>query len=1064
MAAPSIPVTSPDISALSFSILYDISGAMPTATLTNLSTVIHANNLTWWYVLSMPSGTPIHTGSLSTPDVAHAPWTTLQLPANQWMLMFGNPPCAQIEFSNAAPYVCTLYVQDSASNVFSLTINQAITRPNGNTQSSCGNFGMAVVGVEVKCQNNPIVVFCADSTNTAYQSVLTPTSQSDNWILTYPPDVNGNVPANGTASNTPYVNFNAGYSSEGYVIFRNLYATYDMGNGASVKLQYKAINPKTGTPGISFAVLCNIDLCRLNCQIQAFLDVSKKQCGLVENTTYDSKKANISILLSQAMLGIQQPLCQIDVNSKITEIQAIIGNLGNNCDCGCTDTGINFNYPTSTSPSSSGCCPVSVSVLDSVTGMPPASCPNSYFPCQVKDPTNTTIIDTAVDMNNLVAILNSYPAWQAYGIAFAEGNCKVGWFPTNPATTPPPIIIVAGGSVIPPTKYTDNIIDKNTGVAPVGCPSGNPYPFKVYDPTATSVIGIVNTPAELASLLNATPAWAAYGVASVQDSCHIQFNLTNASSLPPVIKVDPNVASTTCVSDTANYVIPIVDPCFTTGGTITSAYFPCNVFVDWITWSGPVALGIVNSFAEIVTGLNGAVGKPSQLTFSLGSVPDTIEILNSDCAGYPHVPNIYSNGKSNSVLLWGGNYSNQRGVLSFYNGEFVLGVADNSSDGRVAGATPNKHVWHTIQIDKYAITAEGDTGKVFFYDISNPLSPSLVKIIQLNDTGSGTCFTGVPEVPSYVTGAPIHYYFSLYFPTDLNAINSSIDLHSIPICEGITGSLWILNFFDTGSGIVASIADQRLLGKVPRFVSNFGSSIIFTQDGDLEQAAGLVSGVPAGYIVTAIFTAPSTFNFSETQIFPSGELVWGASYNVNTSQTFWTGNKGTIGAGFTTGSLSVINTHVFGSTAEYLNRINTVIMNGSLYIAAINLTTDLGSPPILVSYNPLKIVTLASILAAAPVVSQIQTVTAPGFSSAWNFMPLNGCLFAVVLSEKGCLAGLINNPAGHQVVEIYSFITGYVGSITATTSSSAANSGYMAFNYIALTGYGVYTPNTYTLP
>ena len=416
MPNPVKPISSPDISSLSFGILYDISGATPNIILTNASTVIHASLLTWWYVITTPSNTPIHSGSLLTPDVINANWSTLQIPANSWPLLFGNPPCGQVEFSPGAPYVCTLYVKDSTNTVYSLTIAQTIVRPNGNTSNSCGNFGVSSANVEVKCYSNPAVVFCSERTNYTYNNVVAPVigSMSSLWTLVYPPDANGNNPANGTAQDTPYVNFPVGYNGDGYTLFLNQYASYDMGNGATIRVQYKAINPKTGVNGLTFAVLCNIDLCRLQCQMQAFYELSEKHCNTVENSDYAYKKTNINYLFSQAIAGIIQPLCQIDIPAIVVKIQGILGNVGGNCDCGCTDAGVNFNYPTGTGGTSSGgCCPVSVSVLDDGTGLAPSLCPLSYFPAEVKDPTNSTVIGTAYSVNDLVAILNSNTAWQS---------------------------------------------------------------------------------------------------------------------------------------------------------------------------------------------------------------------------------------------------------------------------------------------------------------------------------------------------------------------------------------------------------------------------------------------------------------------------------------------------------------------------------------------------------------------------------------------------------------------------------------------------------------------------
>ncbi len=442
MSVASTPCSgSPDITTLAYSILYDISGGVPAITLTNASTVINPSLLKWWYVISTPSGTPIHTGTLASPDVSFAAWSTLAITPGTWPL-YGDSYCGQVEFSGNSPYICTLYVIDSDNNTFSLQVLRTITRPTGNTQKSCGNFGVAAVMIETKCNDH--VVFCSDSTNFTYQNILLPDSQSNVWTLTYPADPNGNVPTPGAATNTPYVNFPIGYSGDGYVLSLRDYATYDMGNGSYVKVQYKAINSATGTAGVPFAVLCNIDLCKLQCQIQTYVTLALKTCGNVVDPSLQSKIARMNLLLNQAIIGIMQPLCGINVPAIIAQIQEI-GELDDNCDCGCTDTGINFVYPISGNSSSGGCCPVSVDIINRSTS-PVTSCADTTYPVQVFDPTNTAVIGIATDINQVLGLLNSNAAWQAYGVAFSEGPCMVGWFPVTAGNTIPDVYVATPSS------------------------------------------------------------------------------------------------------------------------------------------------------------------------------------------------------------------------------------------------------------------------------------------------------------------------------------------------------------------------------------------------------------------------------------------------------------------------------------------------------------------------------------------------------------------------------------------------------------------------------------------
>lgn len=1033
MPTPILPVSSPDISTLSYSVLFDISGAIPNIVLTNASTVINSNHLIWWYVITTPSGTPIHTGSLSVPDVVNVPWTTLQITPNSWPMVFGmNGPCAQVEFSTGVPYICTLYVKDSASNTFSLTISQTVVRPNGNTQNSCGNFGVAAAGIEVKCYTNPAVVFCADSTNYTYNNILSPITNSmvNQWVLTYPPDANGNQPANGIASNTPSVTFPIGYNGSGYVLFLNDYAAYDMGNGATIKVQYKAINPQTGTQGLNFAVLCNIDLCRLQCQMSAFYEVSKKNCNTVDNSVYADKKTNINYLYAQAITGIIQPLCGIDVAAIVAEIQSIIGNIGSGCDCGCTDTGINFNYPTGQSASSSGCCPVSTGIIDNATGLTPTACPQSYFPVQVKDPTNTTVIGSANNINDLVSVLNATPSWEAYGVAFAEGNCKLGWFPATGATTIPNTRVNLVTVVIPPTAYKDPLIDINSSAAPAGCPTGNPYPLRIYDKTATTIIGIANNIGDVVAILNADAGWSAFGVASVQDTCNVQFNLTNPATIPPVVKVDSNTTSSSCTSNSGNYLIYMVDPCFPLA-PITTSSFPCNFSVDWQTGSGVNPVGLMASFAALVAALNASGQKPPQLTFTLGTVPNSIQIANSDCTAYPHAPAITANSGSAKYMMFGANHTDNTGTGASQNGLAAFGLSSNLDLGRIPGATGNKHMWHTIHIGNYAIVAEGDTGKIYFYDISNPLTPTLARTIQLNDTGSGNCFTGLPHSTNFTSPTtPQPSFFSLYFPTDYYA---GMSLNQIFVTEGTTGSVWVINFAGAGSGVVASDTNAKLLGKCPRIYAWAGGSggVYLTQDGDLEQAAGLSSGVTVGAVVNIVFNAPSSFSYNETIIIPNvTERVWAGSYD-GTSNVYWTGQFGSVAVSNGLGTPFIINTKIFGSTGQFNFRLNTSYFAGILHFAALQLTTSAGVLPI-------RMATGASLIAGTPAITGISLIT-----SVFNIVPVGSCLIAITIAAP--------------TLEIYRIDNSHLVSIPVTQSGGSI------YNIISVPQ-GVYTPNSLINP
>jgi hypothetical protein len=327
-----LPITtSPDITNLNFDVLYDISGGVPSIVLTNTSIgnpsgTTNLDNCDWWYDVTDPNGTYIHQGTIGTPDVVADNWTTLTLPTGAWPTPFGIPPYGQIVFSCSMPYRTTLYVKDSLGNVYSLTKATTICRPNGSTEKTRGNFGVAEAFAETKC--NIAKIYATDKTNYTYQSRLG-TATSSTWKLAYPMDAEGNDPEVVTVTDRATVIFPVGYSAKGYQLNLSTFSTYNMGDGTYIKIQYKFDKV--------FAVYCNVDLCQLVCEIDKLYKLLPTKCGTVENTEVKDKLLRINTLLGQCFIGINQPLCGIDVPALIEEIKKIGGFT---CNCG-TGGGIN---------------------------------------------------------------------------------------------------------------------------------------------------------------------------------------------------------------------------------------------------------------------------------------------------------------------------------------------------------------------------------------------------------------------------------------------------------------------------------------------------------------------------------------------------------------------------------------------------------------------------------------------------------------------------------------------------------------------------------------------------
>lgn len=324
---------SPDISFLDFLILYDISGGIPSITLTNQSISKTSPpdglaNCTWWYTINTPSGVSIHAGSQLNPDVTDADWTTLTIPANSWPTPFGTPPYGQIEFSCGVPYIAVLYVIDSDNNIYSLQKQVTICRPNGNTETSKGNFGAGKVLLLTNCEQAQIRG--TDTTDYTYQKIVG-TSQSSTWTLAYPMNANGQIPDPFVVINKPSVIFPVGFNAPGYQLYMNTYSTYNMGDGQFIKIQYKFLSV--------FSVWCNVNMCNIQCEIDKLYAQIIPNCGTLENAAIEKQLFLIGVLMDKCIVGIQQPLCGIDVPATIEEIKKI-GKF--TCDCGC-DIGEGIN-------------------------------------------------------------------------------------------------------------------------------------------------------------------------------------------------------------------------------------------------------------------------------------------------------------------------------------------------------------------------------------------------------------------------------------------------------------------------------------------------------------------------------------------------------------------------------------------------------------------------------------------------------------------------------------------------------------------------------------------------
>lgn len=1108
-----------NITTLAFSVLFDISTGTPKIILTNLSVGTNLSLCKYWVVITTPSGTPVHTGSLATPDM-NGVWATWQMP-EAW-----PQPFSEIEWSGS-PYTVTLYVDDGGAPPVQLNTTKQgiICRPNGNTAASKNNFGVGAFTSRVQCSLAKL--FAQDATKYLYKDT-NGTIVSQTWTLVYPPDNNGFSPNNQVVTGLNYVYFDLTYNAEGYNIFMNTVVLYNIAAGVSVKIAYKAQQ--------KLNVQCGMDLCDLICAYQDLIQkVQNGQCG--DQNTADFKQT-LLLINSKMNIVLMAEAQGCDVN--IPELIADIKKLGG-FDCGCANnSGGGGIFPTPINPSTGGaCCPQSLPVYLQGTTTPPTECPNSFFPASIFAPDGVTWIGMAYSADDMVSIMNGNPAWFALGTAYPQGNCQVAFIKNANVIDVPPVEVIGGvgtgvgsgttgtGStskkcvngtqiylavltdsctgaaitVLPTnasvnygsgpnyplgsiasmaalitalnaeshkpasvsytigtmpgvysilTKNTNcpaysgpislfgdqfcnivlvDVIDVDTGVQPANCPLSY-FPATVYGTDGTTIIGTAADVFGMIAILNADPGWSALGTASYYTMCQVQFNKKIGVGIIPDIKIK-DATKKTCTFQQQNYVIPVADVC-TAASNVTAASFPIIGLVDYGLGGGIISLGTIVSWADFIAKLNAEPSKPASLTYSVGVTPDSLLIFNSDCIAYPGPATITALGTSSEFLLYGSNHTAETAVGPTANGEFAFALGTRSVLGRIPGSSNNKHKWHTILINTTLLVAEGDTGKIYFYNVATPLMPTLFATVQLNDTGSGNCFTGLPHTANFQSGAAVPSIYSLYFPTDYHAMPTD----SIVVCEGTTGSAWKINM----SGVISSFAHQELLGKCPRVLVN--NKLYFTQDGDLESAAGLSSGLLLGQIPVLDCLTFNAGGLSIKTIFLNDiEYVWAASYD-GTSKIYFTSNQTSVAvydipSGAVTGRVLNLLTAVLFPGSAYKFRLNTTLYNGFLYFVPIDFIVA-GPPGIPIRLD-------ISTLFGVPALVYFDVSTIGPHKNAYNLWPLGNCLAIVTQLNAAAI--------GTGYLSIFKLDGTFIATITVPQGQ--------IYNVVSVPGISIYTPNVF---
>lgn len=376
---------SPDITNLSVSVRWDISGITPSIFLTNLSTGSGLSSCSWAFVATSPTGTFIHQGDITNPDII-GNWAT-KLLSDAWPRPFNS-----IEWSGA-PYSLYVICIDGDGNVYTdIPQSAQICRPYGNTQLSKNTFGVASSTVQTMCQMGR--EFFQDTTYHSYKGI-DGVQIASTLTVVYPIDETGTLPSPAQITNYSTALVPISYSSNNYQFLQNCIYDYDLGNDTTVRVKYQNIQ--------TFGVWCNIDLGSLTCEYNKFIDsIENGNCADV--TEANRQLAIISPKMTLVMMGILQPLTGIDVPTLIQQIKDV-----NAFDCNCCEA-------------ATGIIPVTSSVIDGYNFNVNPVCGDISGSVSVN---GTNITFNLQDVSYVVSIANESPSeTTAFSIQPSISGCQ----------------------------------------------------------------------------------------------------------------------------------------------------------------------------------------------------------------------------------------------------------------------------------------------------------------------------------------------------------------------------------------------------------------------------------------------------------------------------------------------------------------------------------------------------------------------------------------------------------------------------------------------------------------
>lgn len=871
---------SADISVLDFSILYDLSLAIPGIVLTNLSSGNNLAGCAWWYEIFTPSGTAIHQGSDTAHD-ATGVWSpiTVDTSGNKWPKPFG-----QIEWSGVN-YLATLYVKDVAGNIFSTTIETAIIRPYGCDSDAKGNFAVASLRAEMMCDKGKF--FVEDKTGYSYNG-LPGINHSQEFTFIYPTDDSGTAPSPVVLSGHSTALFEVSFSAPGYQIIYNSVMRYDYPNNGSVMIKYKVRN--------LFAVQCDTDLCPLICEFSQLLENSRT--GNVTNKEEaDEIIQQVTGLLLEAVIGKMQPLCGIDVAAIVAKIKEIAGFT---CECSLAGgtSGIGTN-------GSLGNLNVSInSTCGDIGGA--ATVTGSNITLDLHDVSYDFIIDSTSDLKSAFTISSSVDG----------STCKKTYKLKIHADQLP-------GGCCP--QYVQ-VVTKGTSSAPSQCP-GNYFPKDLYKPDGVTKIGTVNDINEMISKMisdTGSGGWAEMGTWIPSGFCQVVLfkSTTFTGSVVHIPVADLNSGG--CVNNQQTYIMLLKN--FGSTGPYVPVAYPLNAYIQFTTGGAKTLLPNIANYGALLTALNvlGNPPKPASISFNPQNDHLGFQVVDTDCANGNNVSievDAYAAQPLVNTLLYASPHNNGQGVVS---GVVPIDAVADTQLNFVCGTKDEKYPWHSIKVGTNLYTVESDTGKFRIIDLSDPVYPVISKTMIFPQP-SGAPNAAFSGNPSYSGGRLSHY--DTYFPTDLNSEVSGF----IYLVESASGCIW--KFDLTSNTVVASEYSIHLVGKCPRFI--IGNRLYMSCDGNRESSLGISSGIARNGIIEVTLSSigTGTLNVATTVSFPTGEDILAISYDPATTIAYCTSARGSLySLNFTSG---VVTSYpgIWQITGTFADLVNTHLFNNKLYLS-----------------------------------------------------------------------------------------------------------------------------------